>query len=279
MHENGIFNNKVIRDWFFESFIRSDNYPNVVLLEASGPFDKKDFAQFLRSKKFGLIDDLDFFVANPTLSTVMNTVILGGDQNAWAKQKLNKLEELVDLYSGNSLKVYSQEMFLSFMAKGQDVFGGPKSLISQFGVGHYALEYLTNLGFDWPSTNVILGDGPFPDDPWPQIGLLKFMGYRVGHSGIQKAKKRRDILRKVFTSVLPNVYSPSYMSKWGNPKTSARLKKMAISIASFCKSNKRRKNPKPYALAIAHRESDLKWLYETFYRGRYTFMWPSTDVY
>lgn len=281
MQGNSPFNNELFRDWFFSSFSRSEEYPLVLFIGGAGPFDESDFTVFLKSHGFEVFDieapdSLGNFFGS--LKLLVNTVIVGGNSESWPDSKLKKLEHLIDLYAGETLKIYSQEMFLSFMATGQDVFDDSRDRIKQFGAGNYVLEYLSSLGFNWPSTLVIFGDGPFSDEPWPQTGLLGYMGYHVGHSGIQDAKERRNILKKIFTSHLPSVNSPSYMAEWESPNSSKRLKKMADSIATFCKNDKR-KESLSYALAIAHRESDLDWLYNEYYHGHFTFIWPSTNVY
>ncbi|NMU87406.1 hypothetical protein HKB16_31645, partial [Vibrio parahaemolyticus] len=38
--------------------------------------------------------------------------------------------------------------------------------------------------FRWPSTIANEADGPLPESQWPQMGMLKAVGYTVGVSGL-----------------------------------------------------------------------------------------------
>ena len=65
------------------------------------------------------------------------------------------------------------------------------------------------------------------------------------------------------------------MNEWGMPYSPKRLQKMANSIASFARNAKRRHDTK-MDNAISEWETDLRFLYEKFYVGRFGFGWPST---
>jgi hypothetical protein len=67
------------------------------------------------------------------------------------------------------------------------------------------------------------------------------------------------------------------MDEWGENNSSMRLQKLANTIASLTKNAKRRKSPP--AQAISDWESDLDWLKDSFYNGRFSFHWPSANVY
>ena len=110
---------------------------------------------------------------------------------------------------------------------------------------------------------------------WPDKGLLSYVGYHVGKSG-KSPIERRKILSNVFLSELPNVQNPQYMKEWGQIKSSQRLRKIANSLASFIR-NAKRKNEIPDE-AINDWENDLDWLKKKYYRGVFTFPWPSTEV-
>lgn len=131
--------------------------------------------------------------------------------------------------------------------------------------------------FAWPDTIAPSGNGHIADADWPRIGLLKHVGYAVGVNGKLKSH-RREKLEKVFgLKVLPKLISFAYIAQWGSPRSSLRLKKMAYSIASFCRNDKRRR----WAImktAIANYEDDLAWLKMTYYDGRFDekFRWPTT---
>ena len=131
--------------------------------------------------------------------------------------------------------------------------------------------------FKWPTTDAPAGINGFTGDQyWYQEGLLSYVGYRVGITHGIPSKKRIIILDCVLFNQLPKVNSQSYMREWGCPKTAVRLKKMAESLASFVR-NAKRKNSKSMRHAISDWESDLTYLFETYYHDRLGFYWPDTD--
>ena len=128
--------------------------------------------------------------------------------------------------------------------------------------------------FPWPSTDAIEGDGGLSGDGWPQQGLLSYVGYRVGKSGLD-IEDRQNILDMVYERHLPGVNDADYMASWGYPGTAIRLRKIAESIAAFCRNQKRRDL---LAISVEDWEYDLDYLKRSFYIGHYDFEWPSTDV-
>jgi hypothetical protein len=131
--------------------------------------------------------------------------------------------------------------------------------------------------FKWPSVNVTGGDGSISGGVWPNIGLLKFLGYFVGVEGKAQVE-RQAVLNKTFRLVqLPHVVSEVYIRSWGDAETATRLKKIAESIAAFCRNAKRR-DSFTMKRAIENWEADLIWLRHTFYDGRFDgkFIWPKT---
>ncbi len=133
---------------------------------------------------------------------------------------------------------------------------------------------LSEEGFPWPSTAAPTGDGYIDVDNWPQKGMLSFIGYHVGDRGLN-GDERRKILDFAYAGRLPNVNNQSYMDQWAKPKSLARLRKMAESIAAFCRNRKRKD---PNALAVQDWEVDLEYLRTKYYVGRYDFAWPSTKL-
>ena len=106
---------------------------------------------------------------------------------------------------------------------------------------------------------------------------MAHMGYRVGKSGVPKLQ-RRKILADVFERErLPPVQDRDYMNEWGTARSSARLKKMADSIASFARNFKRNDFDR-YRQAISDYGEDLDWLKQKYYTGQFRFQWPSTDL-
>ncbi len=133
--------------------------------------------------------------------------------------------------------------------------------------------------FVWPPTNTDeeAGNGTFEIDR-PKVGLLKQMGYQVGLIGVSD-ENRRDALDAVFCEDLAPRKHPShsaaYVAEWGPPESPLRLQKMANSIATFT-ANMKRNWASRSDHSIIQWESDLAYLKQKYYVGRFHFDWPST---
>lgn len=134
---------------------------------------------------------------------------------------------------------------------------------------HSADEY-----FDWPTTDAHRGNGRFADIYSVTEGVLGYLGYAVGERSTLTQAQRQAILSRVFRMHLPPIESPSYMREWASPRSAARLKKMANSIASFARQAKRRRNA-DMREAVASWEADLRMLHDEYYVGEFGFGWPS----
>ena len=130
--------------------------------------------------------------------------------------------------------------------------------------------------FRWPSTEAPSGTGSLSDpDQWLREGLLKFLQYSVGRHQEGNETSRRALLSAIFDGDLPPFHSADYMRGWGKPSTALRLHKMADSLAAFARNFKRQRDPR-FDEAIADWESDLKYLYDTYYVGHFGFAWSSS---
>jgi hypothetical protein len=131
--------------------------------------------------------------------------------------------------------------------------------------------------FNWPSTEAIGGNGKLMLPQSVSDGMLSYLDYRVGRQNGEVASIRQSILCRVFEGHLPPVFTTDYMSSWGVPKSAARLRKIAESIAAFTRNAKRRRD---YEMddAISDWESDLGFLYERYYVGHFSFGWPITGI-
>jgi hypothetical protein len=137
---------------------------------------------------------------------------------------------------------------------------------------------MSNVSFIWPTTEVTPGLGGVLQDNWPEIGLLKHLGYSVGANG-KLDTQRQQVLASCFElKKMPRIGSEAYVLGWGSPNSSVRLKKMAEAIASFCRMAKRRGDDS-LEIAITDWENDLAWLKRTYYDGRHnrSFAWPNTE--
>jgi hypothetical protein len=122
------------------------------------------------------------------------------------------------------------------------------------------------------------GTGSLANDVWPHVGLLSYAGYAVGANGKQELE-RHEILSRVFTmATIPRLESEAYVLSWGSARSAARLRKMAESIAAFCR-NAKRKWTSDMDTATEEWESDLAWLKRTYYDGKFDgkFTWPRTE--
>jgi hypothetical protein len=128
--------------------------------------------------------------------------------------------------------------------------------------------------FIWPSTHVSAeGSGLIDTHDFEPIGMLSHFGYRVGKNGISETTRRSILERIFFERSLPKINSAAYVEEWGQAKTGKRLRKMAESIAAFCRNAKRR-NSADMAESVDGWQRDLAWLKEQFYDGRFEFVWP-----
>lgn len=194
-------------------------------------------------------------------------------REGWSERTIH---ELLDARSGQHLRVYSQEMFVAYLITCQDPLAGDDATVRLLAGDHPALQFLESVGFEWPSTQVPpRGDGKI-DAELLRLGFLKYKGYTVGKPGLTP-HIRRQILIAVYEDTVPPGFPDYYIGQWGPPESAMRLRKMAESIAAFCRNNKKKGNPPTQA--IEDWEADLAWLKSQLYDGRYRFRWPSTDVW
>jgi hypothetical protein len=130
--------------------------------------------------------------------------------------------------------------------------------------------------FDWPTTSAPGGNRRLSGAPWPEKGLLSYLGYHVGERGLPTAQ-RRAILNSVYLEAVPTVNNLVYMADWGSPRSSLRLQKIAESLAAFCR-NRERSDRSFTSAAVADWESDLSYLKQKYYDGVYDFPWPRADL-
>lgn len=131
--------------------------------------------------------------------------------------------------------------------------------------------------FAWPSTDAPGGTGQLVFSATLPEGMLDYLDYHVGRTRGEVASVRRAILARIFVGKLPPVFPVEYLNEWGTPATSIRLRKLAETIAAFVRNSKRRHDERMDD-AIAEWESDLGFLYDEYYIGRFHFGWPETAV-
>lgn len=259
------FNSAVLRDWLFHESPFATNPPKSVSCIGNGPFDIDDFAGFLANHDVSCVP----------VDDSISVFILGRED--WSE---NEIDDLIDIRVGQCLRIYSQEMFVAFLAKRSDPFYAAPDVLEAFKAGHEGLEFVSSGWSGWVTTYVAenrYSDGFQRVDTagWVKESPLHVLGYRVGKSG-EPTTTRHRVLRQAFSQELPIVGPALYMAEWDQPETPGRLKKMAESLASHCRNQ--RMKQKPAEKAIEDWESDLEWLREEFYHGRFRFHWPATYV-
>jgi len=258
------FNDTFLRDWFFTSFTNSFLQNDIISTMGTGPFAAYDFDQFLHRKHL---------IPHEVLPNT-NILVIGTEN--W---DTNKLTSLLVMRYDKSLKIYSQEMFLMYLANNLDPYDN-LDVMTLLSKDHPVFIFIAKMNikwsensFTWPSTVAYRGNGSLSIYA-PANGLLSHLGYKVGKSGLSIIGRRR-ILDQVFSSELPLVVSADYMQQWDRPESKERLKKLADSIAAFCRNIKRR-----YAdngEAINDWEQDLEYLHQKYYLSRFSFQWPLTE--
>ncbi len=277
----------VLRDWAFGS-TKGDTLPKVVLSIGKSPFIPDDFKDFVSQRGLLYIDlgdghTEDSFEAfqsasKPIRLTVpfFECFVIGRED--WDE---DKLDDLIDFYRGQHLRVYSQEMFVSFLLTGADPFAASSDVLAAFRAGHPALEFLSQGWPGWVKTFVPIDEHHQSSRHSATIGNMEAesplhaMGYKVGKLGRPSAE-RQAILYAAFVDVIPKVGGAAYMDEWGQPQSAKRLKKIANLLASNCRNMKKRNANA--SEAIDDWEDDLRWLKETLYHGRFTFAWPDSFV-
>lgn len=179
---------------------------------------------------------------------------------------------------GMGLKIYSQEMALVAILAGVDPFEESEDVLRAFGDGHPALEYLMQLGFDWPTLAWEYEetlDVNWQD--WRDKSPLTAMKYHVGITSGTTKRQRRDRLKLIFhgSLVFPESFSKEDKQEWGTPRSPHRLKRVAHHLVMNIRRNRNRAN---LETAVEHWAEDCDWLKESFYTPKMKFRWPSVKV-
>ena len=226
-------------------------------------------------------------------STLGGVIILGD-----TGFDLERVTEVIEARRGGTVRVYSYEMLFAYWFTQRDPFQEIEEL-SGFQESSVALQSLPELApyFDWPTTTVAprprserFIHSDFTYSPTP--GLLAAAGYRRGKScGLSDTNRRRilsfvfrceDLNREPWVSDI-GLESPDlelHIAEWGSASSPLRLMRIADRIAAFVRLEKL-KDYADYSVAIEHGESDLDWLYQTYYKGKFDGVvgwWPSTQL-
>jgi hypothetical protein len=130
--------------------------------------------------------------------------------------------------------------------------------------------------FPWPTTKAPKSKSGIDSGDWHMIGMLSYLGYRVGATNGVSAGVRHQILDLCFGAGLPPINGLEYVRSWGLPGTTIRLRKLANELASFARNGKRKRSAN-LSSAVADWEDDLNYLYERYYVRKFRFEWPRLD--
>jgi hypothetical protein len=271
-YRGSTFDFPIIRDWCCEGKTFQSDFL-VFKAIGDGPYRLAEFGQFLKEKG-AVVPWLDRSITCDLTSVRFLFVVLG--RQNWIPDDIDGVIDLCCKVS-RPLRMLSQEMAIAWLITGHDPFLSSKDVLDGFLDGHPALEYVSRGWPGWVSTEYTPGIRTAKKNlpPWHQTGMLGHYGYHVGDNGLPRSK-RRDILKQVFLDVLPQLNNSEYVTSWGTPTSEQRLRKMAESIAAFCRNEKRKRHPSHEA--ISDWEEDLNWLKNELYGGSFRFQWPWTDM-
>ena len=157
------FQNETIRNGFFANRMATHSLPRRIGTVGSSPFEETEFDNFL--KEFG------FEIFAP--SEKLNVLIIG--RSDWEEKALH---EVIESRRGRELRVYSQEMLLSYLGSGKDLLDYPE-VSTGFSEGHPALEHIVEWGFDWPNSRIVppfQSSGGVSIKGWNEKSLAKSVG-------------------------------------------------------------------------------------------------------
>lgn len=248
--------------WLTSQFDASaeDVAPSRVLLIGDGPWPMDQFTERLQH--------LGFEVWQNGSNADIETVIVG--RKNW---ETAVIENQIAERDGDTLRVYSQELFITLLAMRADPLEiAPEDDLRKFVAGHPVFEYLLNQQFPWPESTY--EDAP-PGNWHPITGLedasspLYKLGYSVAQSSGLSPTKRYQLLEQGLREpTLPWCISDDYMADWGEAQSRTRLRRIAWHLHLMSRRFKRHED------AVARWENDLNWLERTFYRSIYRFRWP-----
>jgi hypothetical protein len=185
-------------------------------------------------------------------------------------QNFSRLNEGMSLRTHTELLEIYAKCVEELTSDGQNTAAATKlreSVFSEWRRRHD--ESLIDEYFAWPSTEAPTGLGRMGAIASPAEGILSAFGYHVGETNGRPDRVRRLLLDDIFSVHLPPINSRAYMSEWGSPTSAGRLRKIADTLASLTRNEKRR----GLEFAPKQREMDLEYLHQTYYLGKFGFGW------
>lgn len=232
-----------------EKLFATDIEQALITVTGSGPFESDDLVGWL--KQLGAdaytSDEGDGKAIFNVEDWEENELVVVG------RDDFNKSCLMTAAESQSDITFMSQEDFVNLLVFGVEpnyVLGDERIL------NHPGLSFLASIGFRWPSTYAIVGDG----------------------SGEEKQHDEKSWLRGDYGySVAKNVSVSRRHSALNSAVEDMGLQETAELVAWLARTRKRtgRRN---LSAAVQRYEDDLAWLKLTYYDGSaYSFRWPSTD--
>ena len=263
----------VIESWLLSPISAPPGFP-MVMIEGTGPLSEKQLYDMLQDQGFD-VASLDETLGDFEFTS--EVLILGQ-----ADYHPHCLTDLINRRKGQTLKVYSHEMFLAFLALNRDPFDSPEHILERFATNHPALQFLSTLGFLWPVSVPSSGAGPGTGpEGWQPQGLLGKAGYTVAQNKAKSREStRRATLQKVFTQPFElrilEAFEADYIDTWDTPWSAPRLQRIACELSWL--NGVAALNVLDMSNAIRCREEDLDWLRQSFHHGAMAYRWPATQV-
>lgn len=201
-------------------------------------------------------------------------------RKGWSK---SDLLAQIEASNGESLRIYSQEMFFAKLVTGRDPFdANDEDLMNAFAEDHPALQFLLSLPSPWPTPS---SEEPEAEESIKEVdgrdfgvseSPLHILGYKVGVTSGLSILERRKILAECFSAKQLEFSHDSdddYIAKWGRGGGAQRLYRMAVHIKSLADGRVGKDYRKPQARIDW--TLDLEWLREKYYPAhRIKFSWP-----
>ena len=256
-------------EWAIENGCKSANpFANGVVIVGSDPIDETDLSNFFIDR------GIDVYEVD---AEGVECMIVG--RNGWAEEQL---EMQVAAQQGQTLRVYSQEMALTCLISGSDIFDvEDAAFLDEQAEGHPALTFLKEGELQWPLT--VVSEIPKTFHPFPagqdrydiEESPLKKLGYTVGITNGLPANDRKNLLQKAYLGELQRVHSDEYMKDWGQPRTRLRLWRIAHHLAWLARS---KRSNRSFETAVSHWSNDLRALEKQYFKPWMRFAWPQVRV-
>ncbi|MER8483864.1 hypothetical protein [Mesorhizobium sp. M1322] len=120
-----------------------------------------------------------------------------------------------------------------------------------------AIRRIVQIEDEWAKRAETLPAGNAYDDPLPEKGMLKSLGYCVGNQGLPQERRQLIIKYAVESRSLPPVQSKAYVREWGKARSDKRFRKIRAFLTTLIDRNA---GNRPFAKAVSEWAEDLKFL-------------------